>query len=148
MYPKEFVSKGSFAEVPGTVFVLMPFAAEFDAVYENIKQTIEGNPLSMSCYRADELYGSVLIMEDILRGIFTSQLVIADLTSRNPNVFYELGVAHTAKDQGKCVLLTQSMADVPFDLRHLRCIVYDNSMSGAKKLPRDLIKAIQAALSI
>lgn len=55
----------------------------------------------------------------------SSQFVIADVTGRSPNVFYELGIAHTVKDF--CVILTQNIEDVPFDLRHLHCIIYENS---------------------
>ena len=70
--------------------------------------------------------------------------MIADVTGRNPNVFYELGIAHTVKDF--CVILTQNIEDVPFDLRHLHCIIYENSVSGADKLKGDLSKAVLAIL--
>jgi hypothetical protein len=50
-------------------------------------------------------------------------MLLADLTDKNANVFYELGLAHAAK---KPVIFTSAhVDDVPFDLRHLRVIIYD-----------------------
>jgi hypothetical protein len=58
------------------------------------------------------------------------------LTDRNPNVFYELGLAHALNKE--VILLTQDINDVPFDLRHFRIIVYQDSISGADKLKSTL----------
>jgi DeoR/GlpR family transcriptional regulator of sugar metabolism len=110
-------------------------------VFDAIRETVQGKDLLMKCNRADDLYSSEPIMESILRGIASSEIVIADVTDRNANVFYELGIAHTVKD--RCIILTQNLDDVPFDLRHLRCIGYDNTISGATKLKRDLTNAIR-----
>ncbi len=62
-------------------------------------------------------------MEQIWEQIEKSKLLLADLSGKNPNVFYELGLAHAAR---KPVVFTAAQVeDVPFDLRHLRVIVYD-----------------------
>jgi hypothetical protein len=132
MYPKRFFSENTLPEEKGTIFVLMPFASEFDPIFAAIRRTLEGEELQLRCYRADEVYKPEPIIETILRGIITSELIIADVTGRNPNVFYELGIAHAVKDS--CIIVTPSMEDVPFDLRHLRCIVYENSLKGAEEL--------------
>ena len=59
-----------------------------------------------------------------------------------PNVFYELGIApSTVKD--RCIILSQSIQDIPFDLRHLRCIEYENSIAGAARMKSDLGAAIR-----
>ena len=141
MYPRTFFSRCDVKEQKDTVFVLIPFSQHFLPIFNSIRDTVEGKDLRMKCSRADDLYSSEPIMEAILRGIASSEIVIADVTDRNANVFYELGIAHTVKD--RCVILTQNFNDVPFDLKHLRCIQYDNSISGATSLKRDLTNAIQ-----
>ncbi|HYN16177.1 MAG TPA: hypothetical protein VES66_10375, partial [Terriglobales bacterium] len=73
--------------------------------------------------RADDIYRPSAIVHDIWAYVKTSRVMLADLTGKNPNVFYELGLAHAV---GKPVIMvTQSMEDVPFDLRALRVIEYD-----------------------
>ena len=81
-------------------FVLMPFRDDFDALYHRVvKPIIEGHDVKMKCLRADEMYGPSAIMADIWEQIRRADIVIADLTTRNPNVLYELGLAHA---QGDC----------------------------------------------
>ncbi|MFC1597398.1 hypothetical protein ACFL5Q_05600 [Planctomycetota bacterium] len=140
MYPKSFFVAHGIPEEPGTVFVLMPFSAEFSPIFNAIKATIQGASLRMKCFRADDIYSTEPIMESILRGIARAEVIVADVTGRNANVFYELGIAHTVKD--RCVILTQSVSDVPFDLKHLRCIEYTNTISGAAELTEALSSAI------
>ena len=71
---------------------------------------------------------------------FTRQILSSkiDLTGKNPNVLYELGLCHG--NNREVILLTQSIDDVPFDLQHWRCIVYDQSIAGAKTLKSALQK--------
>ena len=73
--------------------------------------------------RADELFTTGSIVEQIWDQITKAALLLADLSGKNANVFYELGLAHAAR---KPVVFTSSnVEDVPFDLRHLRVIIYD-----------------------
>jgi len=73
-----------------------------------------------------------------------SRLCIADLTGRNPNVLYELGIAQTL---GKpCILLTQDINDVPFDIRQYRVIQYDLQLTHLDRAKTDLVRAIMMAL--
>ena len=85
-------------------------------------------------------------MRDIWNGIHSSKIIIAELTGRNPNVLYELGLCHAL---GKpVIIITQAMEDVPFDLKSLRCIVYNTSdPDWAKKLKNNLIKTLKRVLS-
>jgi nucleoside 2-deoxyribosyltransferase len=71
-------------------------------------------------------------MDDILKSIGAADVVLADLTRKNANVFYEVGICHAL---GKPVLLlAQSIEDVPFDLRHRRVLLYEYSPRGCKRL--------------
>jgi hypothetical protein len=120
----------------------MPFADKFDEVYQTIKETVEADEVGFICLRGDDLLAGGYIMEDVLRGIGESEVIIADLTGSNPNVFYELGITHMVKNVNKVIMLTQAMESVPFDLRAFRCIVYEKTVEGIKKLKADLLKAL------
>jgi hypothetical protein len=73
--------------------------------------------------RADELFSTGSVIEQIWEQITRAKVLLADLTDKNANVFYELGLAHAANKP--VVFTTGSLDDVPFDLRHLRVAVYD-----------------------
>lgn len=122
-----------------TTFVLMPFKSPFDSYYSDIyKPALTAAGMTVS--RADSLYASVPIIGDIRNGISKADLLLADLTGRNPNVLYELGLAHAI---GKPVILTsQTLEDLPFDLRHLRTIIYETTKENWElKLRNDIISA-------
>ena len=80
-------------------------------------------------------------MNDIWDAINEAYIIVADVTGRNPNVMYEIGMAHTVGK--KVIILTQTMDDVPFDLRHIRCIVYEDSPVGLAELRRVITVTIQ-----
>lgn len=105
-----------------TCFVLMPFGDWYDRYYEDIYYpAIRESGLEPR--RADSVFHSGSVMEHIWEEIQKSKVLVADLTGKNPNVFYELGLAHAS---GKpVVFVTGNLEDVPFDLRHLRVIEYD-----------------------
>ena len=128
-------------------FVLMPLADTMDLqeVYANhVKRVIEGR-CGLRCERADDIYGISGVMQSVWEGINRARLLIADLTTKNPNVFYELGIAHTL---GKpVILITQSMDHVPFDLRHLRCLVYEYKPGRIETFEADLEKTVKTVLS-
>jgi hypothetical protein len=107
------------------VFVLMPFHAEFDDIYQlGIKETARS--LDILAERVDEQIYREGILERIYRQIDIADVVVADMTGKNPNVFYEVGYAHA---KGKlCILLTSDAGDIPFDLKHRRHIVYNGSI--------------------
>lgn len=143
MYPKEYFSDPARVQ-PGSCFVLMPFAEEMRPVYDAIAEALESSEAAFTCQRADELFGGGHIINDILEGIASAELIIADVTFRNPNVFYELGIAHTTKSIEKVVILTQSMEDVPFDLRQFRCVVYQPTQEGFRRLTRTLVETVKS----
>lgn len=103
-------------------FVLMPFSGKVNSYYKSIyKKTIE--KIGYASLRADELFGPKPIISDIIEGIAESDIVLADLTNKNPNVNYELGIAHSF---GKpTILVAQSLEDISFDYQHIRIGFYD-----------------------
>lgn len=122
VYPKKYRLL-EIAVERSKCFVLMSFHKDFEVVYGEIKKALSEN--GYACSRADELgRGGKPIMATILNGIVASHFVIADLTGQNPNVFYELGVAHSFKDPQNIILIAQSVNDIPFDIRHLNTIIY------------------------
>lgn len=101
-------------------FVLMPFRDKFAAAYQAIGNAVKAS--GYVCRRADEIFETKAIVQIIYEFIGRAEVIVADLTDRNPNVFYELGYAHAL---GKStILLTQNPEDVPFDLRHRQYILY------------------------
>ena len=118
-------------------FVLMPFEKEFgDTYFLGIKNTIEN--AGMIAERVDEqVFHREGILERIYNQIEAADLIVADMTGRNPNVFYEVGYAH-AKDK-LCVLLTKDAKDIPFDLKHQRHIIYTSIQDLKTQLSNDLM---------
>lgn len=105
-----------------TCFILMPFGEWYDR-YFNELYIPATKDAGFEPIRADGLFTTGSVMEQIWEQIQKARVLLADLTGKNPNVFYELGLAHAL---GKpIILITGNLEDVPFDLRHLRVIVYD-----------------------
>lgn len=143
IYPKQFRN----AKIPverNRCFILMPFDKIFDLVYGTIKNELQDN--GYICNRADEICGSKPIMNKILTEILKSQYIIADLTNLNPNVFYELGIAHTFKDAQNILLIKQKGFKCPFDITHLTYIEYD--ISNLKFLTSKILYFINENSSI
>lgn len=110
-------------------FVLMPFDSTFDDIYKlGVKET--ASQLGIVAERVDEQIFQEGILERIYRQIEVADIIIADMSGQNPNVFYEVGYAHA---KGKlCILLTKNSDDIPFDLKHHRHIVYSDSINGLR----------------
>jgi len=123
-------------------FVLMPFKTELLPIYQDHIKKI-AHQLGISIGRADDFFTTQSIMEEIWSAIANSKLIIADCTGRNPNVFYEIGIAHSL---GKpVVLITQDVEDIPADLRHRRFIKYEYTPPGVQhleKLLKDTLKEL------
>ncbi len=135
-----------FATEKDLCFIVMPFSIEsLNIVYEDFVKPVVTEKCNLRSLRGDDVFGSNVIMEDIAKSIQKSRLIIADLTSKNPNVFYEVGIAHALNKQ--VLLMTQSIDDVPFDLRHRRALVYEYSPRGCKKLEKDLFENLQDMLN-
>ncbi len=121
---------------------MMPFDSRFDKVYATIQATAQA--MKMQCLRADNIWKHDTIIQDIVSLINSSRIIVCDCTERNPNVFYEVGIAHTLGRQ--VILITQSKADIPFDLRHLRYVTYLNNSEGRAVLAKRVGQRIQTLL--
>ncbi len=124
------------------VSAMMPFDANFVPVYESIRQAADDEGLR--CKRADDIWENQAIIQDVVSLIDRSCIVVCDCTGRNPNVFYEAGIAHALGRE--VILITQSEHDIPFDLRHLRYVRYLNNTEGRKVLELALKARMQTIL--
>jgi hypothetical protein len=126
---------------PPRAFVVMQFSDEFNALYSDvIKPTCE--KFGFDVIRADDIYKSGLIIEDITRAIQEASLVLADITPDNPNVFYEVGYAHGIKKP--TILLSERKRNaLPFDVSGFRTLFYDNSIGGKGEVESRLTKHLQ-----
>lgn len=126
-------------------FVISPFGEPFDDYYAKVYSAAIAKA-DLEPIRGDEVYSTGAIIDDIFSAIANSTMVLCDATGKNPNVNYELGVAHAL--QKPAIIITQSVADVPFDYRHLRVIVYDRTkVDWAKQLEVSIHKTILAVLA-
>ena len=124
------------------VAVMMPFDTEYDAVYDAIKEAV--SDAGLYCRRVDDIWDSDHIMADVASLLWRAEVIVADLTGRNPNVFYEVGLSHALPR--KTVMLTQDSSDVPFDLQSIRYLKYDMediSTHDGFDLKRDLKKRLR-----
>jgi len=104
-----------------------------------IKEAILGADESLEITRADEVPFPGSITSDIITRIMHSDIVVADVTYPNPNVFYELGLRHACR-AGTVIIRDKTGPSIPFDIAHLRHIQYDNTPTGLKALSSALRK--------
>ncbi|HML22577.1 MAG TPA: hypothetical protein PKD09_13065 [Aggregatilinea sp.] len=126
------------------IFVIMPFDQSFTPIYENHLKSI-ADRLGYSIKRGDDFFSRHAIMADVWSAITNTKLIIADCTNRNPNVFYELGIAHTLDKP--VIMITQNREDIPFDVGHLRIILYKFTLNGMAELERLLEDALEKVLN-
>ena len=124
---------------PKLISFMMPFSSEFTSVYDDVKEKLED--FGYWCQRADDMWIHSEIMTDIIELICTSTVIVCDLSNKNPNVFYEAGIAHTLGKE--VILITQSDDDVPFDLRSFRYLKYLNNAEGRAKLASEVTKRVR-----
>jgi hypothetical protein len=122
----------------------MQFTSEYNDVYQDVvKEVCSGYQLSV--LRADEVTGPGFVIADIVQQISAAQLVIADISPANPNVYFEVGYALAL---GKpTILLARKGTSLPFDVRGFRVLFYEDSIGGKKKLEHGLRDHLEAILS-
>ena len=128
-------------------FVIMPFSAtkrcsteEWTDIFENVhKPAIIGSRLGYKCERSKIRTGAFI--KDILMQLNQADVVLADLTDMNPNVFYELGVRHTLRT--RTILVSQTMDDVPSDLKQYGVITYNTTPNGVTEYKKEISKILK-----
>lgn len=142
----EIQIRPSVFRVPGEkpsadlVSVMMPLEAAFDGVFNAIKAACK--QIGLRCKRADGVWDEPEVIQDVFSLIYRSRIVVCDFSGRNPNVFYETGIAHTL---GRTVIpIVQNKDHVPFDLGHIRYIKYLDNKEGRKALAATLAEKLQA----
>jgi hypothetical protein len=131
----------------GDIFMIMPFAASFSGIYQDIIKPLVGD-LKLTITRGDEFNSTRgVIMEEVWAALNACRFVIAEISGGNDNVFYELGIAHTLNKPAILITQSKSPDDIPFDVRHLRYLRYENTAEGGVKLRDDLKTAITRLLA-
>lgn len=135
------------SQFKGDIFMIMPFADSFTSIYRDIVRPLMSE-MNLKITRGDEFTSpNGVIMGEVWSALNNCKFVIAEITGGNDNVFYELGIAHTLNKPA--ILMTQAAKteDIPFDVRHLRYIRYENTVGGGVKLRDDLKTAITRLLA-
>ncbi len=132
LYPK------ALSVIPKSVFILTPFNDRYLNDYRAIEQACINIGISVS--RGDEERINGDILSYIVAQICSAQLIIANISGRNPNVFYELGIAQAL---GKPVIIVSKGAkDIPFDLKNRQIIIYDNLSDLTSKIQKAVVSVL------
>lgn len=127
-------------------FMIMPFAESYSGLYTGIIRPLMAE-LNLTIRRGDEFNSSqAVVIEEVWAALNACRFVIAEISGGNDNVFYELGIAHTLNKPALLITRADKPEDVPFDIRHLRYISYQNTAAGGAKLREDLRTAITRLL--
>lgn len=134
------IDQSSITVDPKMVFYLTPFAPEEEKLFIRIQRICAVSGLT--CVRGDETHAQGDILPHIVRLILSSRIIIANITTRNPNVFYELGLANALDKQS--ILIAKSVDDLPFDIQSKRTIIYRNFQELEQRLARTFIRIFSA----
>lgn len=123
------------------VFVITPFAEDFLDLFEELSKHFQEK---YTFTNAGDMDNQRSIIKDIVVGINSADIVIADLTGNNPNVFYELGLAHAMNK--KVIIITQSIDDLPFDIKTYRALQYSLKFNKIPEFEEKLGKYLDGAI--
>lgn len=136
-----------------TCFVIMPFGEktdmagqqiDFDVVYEFlIKPPLE--QMKVEVFRCDKIPSAGSLHREMLRHILRDDLAVVDITTLNPNVFYELGVRHAVRRSGT-LLLRRKGTKSPFNIQGMRAFEYDLDPRSVAEAHKTLLRALEYAL--
>jgi hypothetical protein len=122
-------------------FVVMQFGAPYDQLYADVIRPVVAG-CGFEAVRADDDFGPGLIIADVVRRIQEADVVVADITPENQNVFYEVGYAHAL---GKpTILLAEKGKRLPFDVSGFRTLFYENTIAGKAAVEQGLRRHIEA----
>ena len=127
-------------------FVIMPFDNKIaDAVFEHSTKKI-CEEFDLDAERADEIITPNPIIDDIINALEEASVIIADISGKNPNVFYELGMSHILKQNQTLIITQEEYEQVPFDVQHFRIIRYENTIAGKVEYEKQLRKMLKNIL--
>jgi hypothetical protein len=118
-----------------SAFVVMQFTSPFDELFDDVIEPVcaEAN---IDAYRASDINRPGVVLQDIIQGLAESDVIVAEVTPTNANVFYELGYAHALHKP--VILLAERDTPLPFDVSGYRVIFYENAIRGKSGLEADL----------
>jgi hypothetical protein len=126
-------------------FVVMQFTSPYNELYTDvIKRVCESHGLT--AIRADDIYGPGLIVGDVIQEINSANLIIADVSKENANVYFEVGYAFALNKPA--ILLAEKPTDLPFDIKAFRVLFYENSIAGKAKVEAGLDRHLRAILGV
>lgn len=138
------VSKFHATESRPKAFVVMQFSSPFNELYSDVIKAV-CKEFEIDVVRADEQFGPGIIISEVATQIIESKLVIAEISSGNPNVYYEVGFAHALNKP--TILIAERPTKLPFDVAPHRVLFYENSINGKAKLEDGLRRHIEAILA-
>lgn len=132
-------------EKKAKAFVIMEYSQKYNDLYTEVIKPVCKND-NIESIRADESKKTGLILNDIIKRIYEAKFIIAEITPRNPNVFFEIGFAMAI---GKPVIFVADInneENLPFDVSGFRVLFYENSISGKRKIEEELTKHIESVM--
>lgn len=127
-------------------FVIMPFENDVANAIYRLSTVPICEEFNLEVQRADEIFTTNPVLDDILSAIKEATVIIADISGKNPNVFYELGISHLLK-QTQTIMITQDdFNQLPFDISHFRIIQYRNTIAGKTRYEKQLRLTLQSIL--
>jgi len=120
------------------VFVLTPFHESKRATFDIIVEVCRS--VGLRCFRGDEEYIRGDILQHIVKLLVRARLVVANIDGRNPNVFYELGIAHSIDKP--IILISRSLPKTPFDVKSKHLILFRDKATLVSELKSALTKAL------
>ena len=132
------LSESDIAIEKDLVFVLMPFHSDYLSIFDTVSDLCR--EVNLRCVRGDEELMRSDILTHILHLLVKARIVVAIIDGRNPNVFYELGIAHAIDKP--TILLSSDLQDLPIDIKSKRLVVYDSPKDLAERLRSELLKAV------
>ena len=142
--PVEFSAVEIVPQIP-SAFVVMQLNEQFNELFDEVISPV-CQQAGIEAYRASDIYSPGVILQDIIRGLTESYVVIAEITKENPNVFYELGYSH-ALGKPTILLADQDRSTLPFDVSSYRVICYENTIRGKRVVERELASHLNNILN-
>lgn len=142
----EFLECGYRSEA-ADIFVIMQYTEPYDSLYTEVIKPVCENEFNLHAVRADDMFSERgIVLQDIIEGIVDSRIIIAEITPKNPNVFYELGYAHALAKS--TILLAERGNPLPFDIQGYRTIFYENTIRGKKDVEQNLRRYLDAIVRL